>query len=248
MDGRVDRRSWVFTAVAVVVALAAPGEIRTAAPAPARPVPARPPTGADVQAEFPYETASDVVSYADHVALVTAVSEAELPASALPKPVASGERTIARRVTFRVDETLWSRPDAPAAPAELTAVWWGWLMKGERRVPFVVHGTPWVFVGGQYLMPIAYDGSAFSPIQPFAVFRFDRAAVALEDQDTALARQLARRSRREAADVFVNAVPDPLAVRYGHLLPRQRLAAVMAERASEGYDQIETDGLVQCCG
>jgi hypothetical protein len=221
-----------LAAAAIVFAVAAPGAVRTAAPGPARPVPTPTPTFADAQKEFPYETASDVVSYADHVALVTAVSEAELPTMASPEPVASGERTIARQVTFRVDETVWSRPDAPVAPAELTAEWWGWLMRGARRVPFVVHGTPWVFVGGQYLMPIAYDGDAFTPIQPFAVFRFDRAAVALEDQDTALARQLAQTSRGEAADIFANAVPDPLAVRYRHLLPRARLAAVVASQTS----------------
>lgn len=231
VDGRVDRRTWALAAVAGVVALAARGAIRTAAPIPARPVLTPTPTVADTQAEFPYETASDVVSYADHVALVTAVSEVEVPATASPEPGATGERTIARRVTFRVDGTLWSRPDAPAAPAELSAIWWGWLMRGERRVPFVVNGMPWVFVDGQYVMPIAYDGAAFSPIQPFAVFRFDRAAVALEDQDTALARDLVRVSRRGVAAVFASAVPDPLTVQYRYLLPEARLNAVIAARS-----------------
>lgn len=79
-------------------------------------------------------------------------------------------------------------------------------------------------------MPIAYDGAAFSPIQPFAVFRFNR-AVALEGgQDTPLARLLAKQPLDDVESVFARAVPDPLAVQYRHLLPRARLAAVLATR------------------
>jgi hypothetical protein len=182
---------------------------------------------------FPYATASDVVSYADHVALVTATAEADTTETAAPGGLPGIEGATYRRVTFRIEATIWSRPDAPAPPAELTAIWWGWLVKDGKRRPFIVNGAPVVFVGAQYVMPIAYDGTAYAPIQPFAVFRCEHGAVALEEQDTPLARQLARRSRDALVGVFASAEPDPVAVKYRDLLPKARLDAVVAARGLE---------------
>ncbi|MDQ1746742.1 MAG: hypothetical protein QOD07_1005 [Frankiaceae bacterium] len=184
---------------------------------------------ADAHAQFPYQTASDVVSYADHVAIVTAVSQREAPRNEQPEAGAPRD-SISRLVTFRIDDVLWSRAGARGAPTKFTALWWGWLAKGHQQ--FVMDGTPWVFVGGHYVVPIAYDGKEFSLIQPYAVFRFDRGAVTLEEQHTALARSLDGASRRAAAKVFQDATPDPLAVRYADLLPRDRLNAVIAARKS----------------
>lgn len=186
----------------------------------------------ETDAPFPSDTASDVVSYADHVVLVTAVAEVEEPQTAAPTPTGSSLPAIPRRVTFRIDRLLWSRPDPPAASATVTAKWCGWVIAAGKRTPCATTGTPWVFVGGRYVMPIALDRGAFAPIQPFAVFRFNDGAVTLEEQDTPLARQLANTSLDRVAVVFANAVPDPVAVRYGHLSPRARLAAVMAARSS----------------
>jgi hypothetical protein len=183
----------------------------------------------DAHAQFPYETASDVVSYADHVAIVTAVSQREAPRNEQPE-VGAPSDSIARLVTFRVDDVLWSRAGAPAAPTKFTALWWGWLAKGHQQ--FLMDGTPWVFIGGHYVVPIAYNGKEFSLIQPYAVFRFDRGAITLEEQHTALARSLDGATRSGAAKVFDAAVPDPLAVRYANLLPRDRLNAVIAARKS----------------
>lgn len=189
------------------------------------------PLPADTDAPFPSNTASDVVSYADHVALVTAISETEAPPESTPPGTfPPGETAIYRQVTFRIDATLWSRADAPTAPKQFTALWWGWLVKGATRRPFIVRGAPAVFVGAQYVVPIAYDSNAFSAIQPFAVFRFNGGAVTPEEQDTPLAHVLTHASRDEIADIFANARPDPLAEKHRHLSPRARLAAVLAAR------------------
>lgn len=224
------RRRAVWLAVLALLFLA--GVVRTSVgttqPRSSEPVRTFPET----DAPFPSDTASDVVSYADHVALVTAVSQVETTPSALPSHGTVGEPTISRSITFRVDRTLWSRPNAPAPPGRLTAVWWGWLVRDGNRVPFVVRGMPWVLVGAQYVMPIALDHGAFAPLQPFAVFRITRGVVDLEEQDTPLARQLAEASPGRVAAVFATAVPDPLAIRYRDLSPRARLAAVMAATRS----------------
>lgn len=217
----------VCGAVAIVIAR------RHAAP-PARtssalPTPTTPPATTD--APFPSDTASDVVSYADHVALVTAIADNDALPTATPTSSPGGDEVIMRTITFRVERTLWSRPDAPTAPKQLTALWWGWLLRDGKRTPFIVHGAPAVFLGAQYVMPIAYDGTTFSAIQPFAVFRVGRDAIALEEQDTPLAQVLNGLTSAGVAAAFADARPDPLAARFGHLLPRQRLAAVLATQA-----------------
>jgi hypothetical protein len=106
----------------------------------------------------------------------------------------------------------------------------GWLVRDHKRVPFVIHGAPWIIVGAQYVTPIAFTGTTFEAIQPFAMFRLNQGAVALEDQESPLARELARATTDAVRAVFSQAVPDPLAVQYRDLLPRARLAAVLTSR------------------
>lgn len=179
------------------------------------------------------------MSYSDHVALVTAIAEADVPATAAPTTSPAAEHTVMRNITFRVDGVLWSRPNAPTVPATFTAPWWGWLVRDRKRTPFIVSGAPAVFIGAQYVMPLAYDGTGFAAIQPFAVFRFDDGVVTPEEQETPLADALTHATRTEIVDAFAHAVPDPLATRFRQLLPRARLAAVIdAQRSSEASTNV----------
>lgn len=230
-SGRPWRRRAGWLAVLPLLLLV--GLLRTSGDAPPRQLRAtQEPTFAETDAPFPSNTASDVVSYADHVALVPAVSQVETTPTASPSRGTAGESTIARTITFRVDRTLWSQPNAPAPPGRLTAMWWGWLIRDGKRVPFVVDGMPWVVIGAQYVMPIARDRGTFAPIQPFAVFRVTRGTVELEEQYTPLARQLDGLSLSAAVGKFADAAPDPVAARFTNLPPRRRLAAVLAARSS----------------
>lgn len=181
---------------------------------------------ADPLVRFPQDTASDVVSYSDHVALVTAVSEVERTDEVPPARAAAGEYDIYRRVTFHVDRLLWSHPGVREAPRELAAVWWGWTVAGGERTRLVASGATWVEVGSSYVMPIAWTGERFAPIQSLAVFPYDGTAVRpSESQHSALATELAGRSAAETAAAFARAVPDPAAVRHRDLLPDPRLDA-----------------------
>lgn len=225
------RRARRLTLVALLLLLCAAAAIVIARRHPAPPATTTsvlPTPPATTDAPFPSDTASDVVSYADHVALVTATTETDAPPTASPTSSPGGEHVVMRRITFRVDRTLWSRPDAPTAPKHLTALWWGWLLRDGKRTPFIVHGAPVVFLGAQYVMPIAYDGTTFSAIQPFAVFRAGRDGITPEEQDTPLAHDLADASLARVSTVFASAEPDPVAMQYQNLLPRERLAAVLA--------------------
>lgn len=163
----------------------------------------------DAQVRYPYETADDVVTYSDHVVLVTAVSEIELPNDAPPERAAAGEGEVYRRVTFRVERSLWSRAGAPAAPAEFTSVWWGWLVENHARRPVTAHGAPWVRVGSRYVLPLAFENGRFEPIQLFAAFPMGETVEPAEGQDTALARRLAGKTPADVSAVFAAAKARP---------------------------------------
>src|SRR5262245_17471743 len=68
--------------------------------------------------------------------------------------------------------------------APFTAPGCGRSLRAGEREPFIGTGAPVVFIGAQYLVPIAYDGSTFTALPPFAVFRITRNAVPPETQDT----------------------------------------------------------------
>lgn len=73
--------------LAIVALLLLAGFSRKAVDMPRPPRVAPEPTFAETDAPFPSDTASDVVSYADHVALVTAVAEAEVVRTHRPPSV-----------------------------------------------------------------------------------------------------------------------------------------------------------------
>lgn len=54
-----------------------------------------------------------------------------------------------------------------------------------------------------------YDGTEFSAIQPFAVFRLGGDRITPEEQDTPLAHDLANASLNGVGTVFASARPDP---------------------------------------
>lgn len=101
-----------------------------AAPAPAAPLVARTQAGDVVvgaagRDRTGSQSASDWISYADHVLVVTVVEEIRHPPSR--SETERGEGLIGRTVRLRVDRVLWSALDAPQPPPsalELSAAGW----------------------------------------------------------------------------------------------------------------------------
>lgn len=229
---RTARRWLAVTSVAAVVAGIATVAVVTR-PSSSRDPQALQPAYAEALAKFPADTASDIVSYADRVAVVTAVAVVELPDNAPPARAAAGEGTIYRRITFRVDETLWERSGALPSPPTFQSIWWGWVLHDHQRTKFVAQGAPWVEIGSRYVMPLAFDEGAFVPIQPFAVFPFEDSVVTLADrQETELGRQLNGATRDVVSRVFAQATPDEVAARHMDLPPSRRLEAVRVDSRS----------------
>jgi hypothetical protein len=107
---------------------------------------------------LPNHTASDWVTYADHVVVVTATAEKELPAN--EEEVEVGQGYIPREVNLQVKDTVWSRADA-AKPAPAPAFAWpaaGWTFTQDGgRTPMALEGQPRIEVGHSYLMALAWQ-------------------------------------------------------------------------------------------
>lgn len=108
---------------------------------------------------LPSVTATDWVTYADHVVVVEAVSEEAIPPS--EEELERGEGMIGRTVTLAIEDVLWSREGAPqAAPEtwEFSAL--GWVFTDgdtDDPVELALHDFPRVEVGHQYVMAIRWE-------------------------------------------------------------------------------------------
>ena len=159
------RLRWV-TAAAAVVVVAAVGAVWLTgrdAGTPGGPVV----VDSATSDRYPNATATDWATYADHVLAVTPVAERALPPAGSEED--GGEGLIARDVTLRVDEVLWSRPD-PDRPAPETLDWegWGWRFEDspDDRTAIVGTGTSRVEPGHSYLMAVAWEPARCSPGDP----------------------------------------------------------------------------------
>lgn len=104
-------------------------------------------------------TVSDWVTYGDHVLVVTVVGEIRHPAS--PKELERGEGMLGRTVTLRVDNVLWSAPDAPqsAPTTTLNDAAAGWVFNdnnGEGTVDFALRHFSRLEVGHTYIRAIEW--------------------------------------------------------------------------------------------
>lgn len=107
---------------------------------------------------LPNASATDWVSYADHVVLVSPVSEQVVPPTATE--LERGEGLIGRTLQMRVDEVLWSA--AKRTPAPTTFDWqaFGWQFRDgnpDARVPLAAEDAPRFEVGHQYVLAIRWE-------------------------------------------------------------------------------------------
>ncbi|MEE1942428.1 hypothetical protein V1L54_24005 [Streptomyces sp. TRM 70361] len=119
---------------------------------------------------LPNQTAEDWVTHADHVIVVSAVSERQIPPT--QQELDRGEGVIGRNVTLRIDEVLWSRDGAPKpAPRtwDYSAVGWQFT-DGDtgNRTELAMHDRPRVEVGHTYIMAVVWEQARCSPGDPEA--------------------------------------------------------------------------------
>ncbi|MDG5804722.1 hypothetical protein P9869_19020 [Streptomyces ossamyceticus] len=116
------------------------------------------PVFGDGKDRYPSSTAADWVSHADHVVVVTAVSEKEVPPT--QSEIDRGEGLIGRSVEMRVDRVLWSREGAEhAAPKIYTRQSAGWVFDGEpdNRHEYALHERPRIEPGHSYVIALRWE-------------------------------------------------------------------------------------------
>lgn len=118
--------------------------------------------GAD---RHPAQSATDWVTYADHVVEVTLVGEEDIPPS--QDEVDRGEGLILRKVTLRVDKVLWSSDTAAKdAPASFEWIAHGWQFTDgsmDNRTEMAGEGEPRIEAGHHYVMAIDWQAPKCDP-------------------------------------------------------------------------------------
>jgi hypothetical protein len=160
-------RTRIAAAVGVIAAASATGIAVAAIAAPAsddRSAPEPETLLAHGSDYLPSVTASDWVTFADHVIVVEAVAEAAVPPAA--SELERGEGIIGRTVTLEVEDVLWSREGAPTAAPETWAYpAAGWHFdegEPEDAVEMALEDFPRVEVGHRYVMAVRWEEAVCS--------------------------------------------------------------------------------------
>jgi hypothetical protein len=180
---------------------------------------------------WPTETLRDWVSFGDQLSVIRVVDET---GPATPPDYKNSGGVIGRRVSARIERTLWRRPGAPRAPRLIRFNSWGWMMESDQdpnspRAPVVGEHEPRLEVGRRYLAVLVRDNGEW--------FAVGQATMTLAANDTvtsevvaggpvAGAAALRGKSIERAAATVAATSPRPGATRYRQLPPRERLEKI----------------------
>jgi hypothetical protein len=218
----------VFAAVAAAVAVAGCSSQHTGDTAEAYC------STANMDPAVPIDTAQDWVTYADHLVEVRVVSEADAQKDADDGEPDTGYE--ARTVDVQLDQVLWSRPDAPQVPANMTWEAAGWTYDGDDREKSYWWGFPRIEVGHTYVVPIAYwrtgqlsADSHWGPFTESGILPYDDGVLGDGEQTPCaepdwapVAKRVIGETSDALAAILNDARPDPRAVPYMGLGQRQR--------------------------
>lgn len=194
--------------------------------------------GGNASWKFPHSTLTDWVSYADQVSVLTVLEEEEIPPP--PEVIERGEGYIGRRITVRVEETVWARSGAPSVVGEFQTRVLGWTMHDSERRPTVLGGAyPRLEVGDRYLSPLVMSDGEWVTLSSEVVLPLAGDVVASFDvmQGTRalpLVEEMIGKTVDEVASLVAETSPDPLAVQYAELEPVERVEAVQQATAAGG--------------
>ena len=185
-------------------------------------------------APFPYETLEDWKSYADHVAVFTVMDEEEVPF----KPADDASKTegsIQRKLTLRIDETVWSAADAPALPAQIKMNAPGWVLHDGKRSVLRISGVPRVRPGERYLAPLVrvetITPPRWWPLYAGAQLLVEHGRIAPNAQaDPSLRTELAGQTVEQVAAAVERQAPDPVAFEHRAKRPYDRFQTVKRQK------------------
>ncbi len=191
----------------------------------------------DSAARFPSETLREWVSYADYVAAYTVIAEREIPPASADAD--RGEGLIGRDVTLRVDRVVWRASGAPALPSTFHMTALGWVLVDGKRRELIEQDAPRVAVGERYVAPLARveDDPQRAEWWPLSVGAqlplVDGRASKTGEWHSALKSASAGKTLDVLGRDLHATAPDPLAARYRHLRPTERVMAVARARSQD---------------
>jgi hypothetical protein len=203
------------------------------------------PEGSDA---LPSRTATDWVTYADHLVQIRVVSERRVPPTKEEQD--AGEGIIGREVTVTREAVLWTRPGAKEeAPGSIVWAAGGWNFHGKDERPLHFDGVPSLLPGHRYLVPIVHmalslDGSGtptWLPLSGTAMLPFDDGVVGDGEQitdfrgtydghsggETPMRDSVWGKGARAVVEALTTTEPDPAAAPYMSKVPRARYEAAV---------------------
>lgn len=179
--------------------------------------------GADI---FPSRALTDWVSYAQQMSVVTVVDEARIEPPA--RVYETNEGYVGRTVTIRIDKTAWRAEETETFPdgTELTYTGWGWFYKNGEYTSSAAQ----LEVGERYLMPIVKGRETYHPLTTDTRLPLhgDRVDPDIESNNPAVM-QVVGKTVAEVGAMLEQTPADPIALKYWHLDPVERVRAVIAE-------------------
>ncbi|MFD5315238.1 hypothetical protein [Streptomyces sp. NPDC127098] len=200
--------------------------------------------GAGASERLPSWSATDWVSYADHVVVGALSSEREIAAS--EEELAAGEGYIGRSGTLDIRDVLWSRTGAQPAPASgLSLSLVGWTFGGDDRQRMAMAGVPRIETGHTYILTLAYASEGWELLGSGAILPYDEGVIGngesagtVRNADEAQAElaeaewdlatehsvefQVTGHDGGTLVGLLASAEPDPAAARFGDLPADQR--------------------------
>ncbi|MFI8190692.1 hypothetical protein ACIF8T_18080 [Streptomyces sp. NPDC085946] len=165
----------------------------------------------DEKEALPSFTATDWVSYGDHVAVVRVAAERE-ESGVSEEEAEAGEGYLSRAVDLRVKERVWTRSGAPTLPDAVSITADGWEAKQDTRLPVVPRTAPRLEVGHDYVITFArYPDSVWAPLGSGGILPYDQGRIGQGEFEGKTVTVDAYRSALERR--LVPGVEEPLAFR-----------------------------------
>ncbi len=125
---------------------------------------------------------TDWVTHGDQLSVIRIVDETP---PTLPKDWKNSGGLIGRKVTVRIERTVWHRPKAPRRSGSFRMQAWGWMMESDQRAdspihPIIVRNAPRLKVGVRYLAVLMRLDGGWTPLNDDAVMTLDGDTVTSE--------------------------------------------------------------------
>lgn len=183
----------------------------------------------------PSRTATDWVTYGDHLVVIDVKSEERLEAT--KEEVERGEGFIGREVTVELGDPLWTRPtyqELSELPTRLAIANGGWVFHGKEEQRWEVENQVRLTPGSQYLAMLTYgdtsiaggdgsDGPSWFTLDVVPLTTDDTVAdTGADPASYPMRRSLVGLTSKEVAATLKATKPDPAAQDYMDEDPVQR--------------------------